>query len=101
MRRSGATGAVGAVAGCPARVNHSVVGAPFRGSRMTNQCAAPTGWARATPLPYPDADRPRGRVHSRAGRGSVLVDVSIDQGGCFETSRPTTHKDPTYTVDGV
>ena len=33
--------------------------------------------------------------------GSVLVDVSIDQGGCFETSRPTTHADPTYTVDGV
>ncbi len=33
--------------------------------------------------------------------GSVLVDVSIDQGGCFETSRPTTHKQPTYTVDGV
>jgi alanine dehydrogenase len=33
--------------------------------------------------------------------GSVLVDVSIDQGGCFETSHPTTHEDPTYTVDGV
>jgi alanine dehydrogenase len=33
--------------------------------------------------------------------GSVLVDVSIDQGGCFETSRPTTHQDPTYKVDGV
>jgi alanine dehydrogenase len=33
--------------------------------------------------------------------GSVLVDVAIDQGGCFATSRPTTHKDPTYTVDGV
>ena len=33
--------------------------------------------------------------------GSVLVDVSIDQGGCFETSRPTTHSDPTYEVDGV
>ncbi len=33
--------------------------------------------------------------------GSVLVDVSIDQGGCFETSRPTTHADPTYLVDGV
>src|ERR1700757_4793455 len=32
---------------------------------------------------------------------AVLVDVSIDQGGCFETSRPTTHSDPTYTVDGV
>jgi alanine dehydrogenase len=33
--------------------------------------------------------------------GSVLVDISIDQGGCFETSRPTTHADPTYIVDGV
>ena len=38
---------------------------------------------------------------SRMKPGSVLVDVSIDQGGCFETSRPTTHKDPTYTIDGV
>jgi alanine dehydrogenase len=34
-------------------------------------------------------------------RHAVLVDVSIDQGGCFETSRPTTHTDPTYEVDGV
>jgi len=33
--------------------------------------------------------------------GAVLVDVSIDQGGCFETSRATTHSDPTYEVDGV
>lgn len=33
--------------------------------------------------------------------GSVLVDVSIDQGGCFETSRPTTHAEPTYVVDGI
>jgi len=33
--------------------------------------------------------------------GSVLVDVAIDQGGCFETSRPTTHEDPTYIVDDV
>ncbi len=33
--------------------------------------------------------------------GSVIVDVSIDQGGCVETSRPTTHSDPTYIVDGV
>jgi alanine dehydrogenase len=33
--------------------------------------------------------------------GSVLVDVAIDQGGCFETSRPTTHEDPCYIVDGV
>jgi len=34
-------------------------------------------------------------------RGAVLVDISIDQGGCFETSRPTTHADPTFVVDGV
>lgn len=34
-------------------------------------------------------------------RGAVLVDVSIDQGGCFETSHPTTHSEPTYEVDGV
>jgi len=34
-------------------------------------------------------------------KGSVLVDVSIDQGGCFETSTPTTHSDPIYIVDGV
>jgi alanine dehydrogenase len=33
--------------------------------------------------------------------GTVLVDVAIDQGGCFETSRPTTHSDPTYVVDGI
>ena len=33
--------------------------------------------------------------------GTVMVDVAIDQGGCFETSRPTTHADPTYAVDGV
>jgi alanine dehydrogenase len=34
-------------------------------------------------------------------KGAVLVDVAIDQGGCFETSKPTTHSDPIYTVDGV
>ena len=33
--------------------------------------------------------------------GAVLVDVAIDQGGCFETSKPTTHADPTYVIDGV
>jgi alanine dehydrogenase len=33
--------------------------------------------------------------------GSVMVDISIDQGGCFETSRPTSHDEPTYVVDGV
>jgi alanine dehydrogenase len=34
-------------------------------------------------------------------KGAVLVDVSIDQGGCFETSRATTHTDPTYEIDGI
>ena len=37
------------------------------------------------------------RMHT----GSVLVDISIDQGGCFETSRPTTHENPIYSVKGV
>ncbi len=37
----------------------------------------------------------------RMRKGSVFVDVSIDQGGCAETSRPTTHSDPVYRVDGV
>ncbi|MGN6816081.1 MAG: alanine dehydrogenase [Solirubrobacterales bacterium] len=34
-------------------------------------------------------------------RGAVLVDVAIDQGGCFETSRPTTHREPTFEVEGI
>ena len=38
---------------------------------------------------------------ARMKRGAVIVDVAIDQGGCFETSRATTHDDPTYEVDGV
>ncbi len=37
----------------------------------------------------------------RLRAGSVLVDVSIDQGGCFETSRPTTHAEPVFTLDGI
>lgn len=37
----------------------------------------------------------------RMKRGAVLVDVSIDQGGCFETSRPTTHDAPTYEIDNI
>jgi alanine dehydrogenase len=38
---------------------------------------------------------------SQMQNGSVLVDVSIDQGGCFETSHATTHTEPTFVVDGV
>lgn len=37
----------------------------------------------------------------RMKANAVMVDVAIDQGGCFETSRPTTHEQPTYRVDGV
>jgi alanine dehydrogenase len=47
--------------------------------------------------PYVVRRRQLGLMKERA----VLVDVSIDQGGCFETSRPTTHSDPVYEVDGV
>jgi alanine dehydrogenase len=52
----------------------------------------------------PGAEAPKlvKREHLRQMKtGSVLVDVAIDQGGCFETSRPTTHEEPTYVVDGV
>jgi alanine dehydrogenase len=38
---------------------------------------------------------------SRMRKGAVVVDVAIDQGGCFETSHATTHAEPTYVVDGV
>jgi len=41
------------------------------------------------------------KIVSRMKRGSVIVDVSVDQGGCFETSRPTTHSHPVYGVKGV
>ncbi|HEU0221610.1 MAG TPA: alanine dehydrogenase, partial [Paracoccaceae bacterium] len=52
----------------------------------------------------PGAAAPKLVTRALVGRmkpGSVLVDVAIDQGGCFETSRPTTHDDPIYTVDGI
>ncbi|MGQ0666572.1 MAG: alanine dehydrogenase [Nitrospiraceae bacterium] len=40
-------------------------------------------------------------VVSKMKRGAVVVDVSVDQGGCFETTRPTTHSDPVYVTEGV
>ena len=52
----------------------------------------------------PGASAPRlvsRELVSRMERGSVLVDVAIDQGGCFETSHPTTHAEPVFAVDGV
>jgi alanine dehydrogenase len=52
----------------------------------------------------PGASAPKLVTRADLGRmreGAVLVDVAIDQGGCFETSHPTTHADPTFVVDGV
>lgn len=52
----------------------------------------------------PGAKAPRvvtAETVARMRPGAVMVDISIDQGGCFETSRETTHSDPVYTVDGV
>jgi len=52
----------------------------------------------------PGARAPRVITRAQLGlmkRHAVLVDVAIDQGGCFETSKPTTHGDPTYEVDGI
>ena len=52
----------------------------------------------------PGAAAPRLVTRAQLGTmnpGAVLVDVAIDQGGCFETSRPTTHAQPTYVVDGI
>ncbi len=52
----------------------------------------------------PGAAAPRlvtAEMVKRMRKGAVLVDISIDQGGCFETSRATTHENPTYIIDGV
>ncbi len=52
----------------------------------------------------PGATAPKIVTHgmvSRMKKGAVIVDVAIDQGGCVETARPTSHSDPSYTVDGV
>lgn len=69
-------------------IEHAVLGADLViGAVLVPGAAAPKLVSRATVA----AMRP----------GSVLVDISIDQGGCFETSRPTTHSDPTYVDHGV
>ena len=53
-------------------------------------------------IPGAAAPKLLARSHLKLMRpGSVLVDVAIDQGGCFETSRATTHQEPTYEVDGI
>lgn len=52
----------------------------------------------------PGASAPKLITHKivkKMKKGAVMVDISIDQGGCFETSKPTTHSEPTYEIDGV
>ena len=52
----------------------------------------------------PGAEAPKlvtKKMLKKMKRGSVIVDVAIDQGGCVETSKPTTHADPTYIVDDI
>ena len=58
----------------------------------------------SAPCSIPGARAPKLVTRDMLGSmkpGAVLVDVAIDQGGCFETSHPTTHSDPVYEVDGV
>jgi len=74
------------------------------------QCAPPLyqfdneAWTLGGPVLIPGAVAPKliTREMVRGMKeGAVLADVAIDQGGCAETSRPTTHSEPVYTVDGV
>lgn len=69
---------------------------------IEEECLAADVVVGAVLIPGAAAPKLVGReMLSRMRNGTVLVDVAIDQGGCFETSRPTTHAEPTYVVDGV
>ena len=52
-------------------------------------------------IPVRGADADRGKRFEVMQPGSVIIDVAIDQGGCVATSRPTTHSEPTFVVEGV
>ena len=67
-----------------------------------NPEACPISWSGGVLIPGASAPKlVRREMIARMKRGSVVVDVAIDQGGCFETSHPTTHTDPIYFVDNV
>ena len=71
-------------------------------SRSRRPSPAPT--SSSAPCSIPGARAPKLVTRDMLGSmkpGAVLVDVAIDQGGCFETSHPTTHSDPVYEVDGI
>ncbi|CRI66612.1 Alanine dehydrogenase (fragment) [Thiocapsa sp. KS1] len=79
-----------------ARVVHS--------NRATLECALRDADLVIGAILIPGATAPHIVTRAMLGdmrRGAVMVDVSIDQGGCFETSHPTTHDQPTYVVDGI
>ena len=86
---------------CPVSRTDSIRGAATRSTQKAGSTA------RGSSLSVTRCADPRARAHARytshLKRSSrrVLVDISIDQGGCFETSRPTTHSDPIYEVDGI
>jgi alanine dehydrogenase len=71
-----------------------------RRDRESRDERGPRHRRRADPRRVGAEARDRG-AREKDEAGSVIVDVAIDQGGCFETSRPTTHADPVYVVDGV
>lgn len=82
------------------------------GGRVVTQFSTPAAVAAALPgadlvigaVLVPGAAAPRLLTRDLLAllpRGAVLVDIAIDQGGCFETSRATTHSDPTFVVDGI
>src|SRR5262245_2396210 len=76
-------------------------------ARTACQCEYPDGPTRQQPATRCNRRLRRGcrrktkEMLKSMKRGAVLVDVAIDQGGCFETSHATTHADPTYEVDGM
>ncbi len=78
---------------------------PSSAPRRPSSRRSPTPTSSSAPSCSRAARRPRTSSRSACSRhmmpGSVLVDVAIDQGGCFETSKPTSHTEPTYVVDGV
>lgn len=82
---------------CPKCENIILIRSQYRTGtryhRLGNRCCFDSRSKSSSPHhpPYAQTDE----------KGSVLVDVAIDQGGCFETSHPTTHAEPTYEVDGI
>jgi alanine dehydrogenase len=103
-RRSDHTRSLAAATAPAGRYFQRVVSAlaTRRSRRSRRRFLPPTSsLARFSSRERPRPSSSRGKMLSGMKRGAVIVDVAIDQGGCFETSQATTHSDPTYEVDGV